>query len=118
MLDNLNKNNPFKVPENYFENFNLQIMEQLPSKSQEETKAKILPLWKKIVSLTAVAAVLIGVVIFSGLLSDNSNNENVIVSDGNYTASLSENDFYQMMEDEVVTSTYEDIMYDEIYAAK
>lgn len=46
MLDNFDKSKkPFKVPENYFENFNNRIMDQLPSK--EEPKAKIVPLWRK-----------------------------------------------------------------------
>lgn len=116
MLDNLKKSNPFKVPENYFENFNSQIMEQLPSKSQEEGKAKVIPLWKKIVPLTAVAAMLLGVVVYTGFLFDKPNSINVSANgEGSYIASVSENDLYQMMEDEIVASTYEDVMYDEMY---
>jgi len=116
MLDNLNKTNPFKVPENYFENFNTQMMEQLPLKSQGESKAKIIPLWKKIVPLTAVAAMLLGVVVYTGFLFDKPNSINVNANgEVNYIASMSENDLYQMMEDEIVASTYEDVMYDEMY---
>lgn len=116
MLDNLNKTNPFKVPENYFENFNSQIMEQLPSKKEGESKAKIIPLWKKIVPLTAVAAMLLGVVVYTGFLFDKFNGVNVNAgADTNYTASVTENELYQMMEDEITASAYEDVMYEEIY---
>lgn len=111
MLDNFDKTkNPFKVPENYFENFNREIMENLPAK---ENKAKIIPLWKKVLPWTAAAAIFCGVLFTTGVLEKSSKtdltNPNVTVSQ-NLSSSL-EDDYFLFLEDEVVKSQYKEMIY-------
>ncbi len=111
MLDNFDKTkNPFKVPENYFENFNREIMENLPPK---ENKAKIIPLWKKVLPWTAAAAIFCGVLFTTGVLEKSSKadsaNTNVNIS-SNLSSSL-EDDYFLFLEDEVVKSQYDEMVY-------
>ena len=112
MLDNFDKSKkPFKVPENYFENFNNRIMDQLPSK--EESKAKVVPLWKKVLPWTAAAAIFCGVLFTTGVLEKSSKadsaNTNVNIS-SNLSSSL-EDDYFLFLEDEVVKSQYDEMVY-------
>lgn len=108
MLDNFDKTkNPFKVPENYFENFNSSIMEKLPAK---ENKAKIVPLWKKVLPWTAAAAIFCGVLFTTGVLKkSNPADPNAAIS-SNLSSSL-EDDYYLFLEDEVVKSQYKEMVY-------
>jgi hypothetical protein len=117
MLDNFDKNkNPFKIPENYFENFNAEIMDKLPVKNIQ--KVKIVPLWKKVIPWTAVAAVFGGVLYLTGILNHTSTisdptmiaeqPESVIASG---IASSDEDDYYAFLEEEVDKAKYKDIFY-------
>lgn len=109
MLNKVDRNkNPFQVPENYFENFNTEIMSKLPEKQVE--KAKIVPLWKKVLPWTAVAAVFCGVIFSTGILKNNTSSEPA-PSVSTALASSEEEDYYLFLEDEVVKSRYRDMMY-------
>lgn len=111
MLENIDKNkNPFKVPENYFENFNTEIMSKLPTK--EEKKTKIAPLWRKIVPWTAVAAMFFGILFITGVFKqgDNTMQINSVVSSGVASNSLEE-DYFLFLEDEVADAKYREIMF-------
>lgn len=115
MLDKFdNKKSPFKVPENYFENFNAQIMEQLPTKvvpTKVSIRRRLLP-W------VAAAAVVCGVIFTIGL-GDNKTQQNIgqseedqiksSVSDASL-ASISEDDFYQFLEDKVTDAQLKEMM--------
>ncbi|MBK5721616.1 hypothetical protein JGH11_12115 [Dysgonomonas sp. Marseille-P4677] len=108
MLDSLDKKkNPFKVPENYFENFNAEIMSKLPEKQIQ--KRKIVPLWKKVVPWTAAAAVFCGVIFSTGILNKTTSDPVPVTSSA--LASSEEEDYYLFLEDEVVRSQYKEIMY-------
>lgn len=108
MLENFDKNkNPFKVPENYFENFNSSIMEKLPEK--ESKKAKIVPLWKKVLPWTAAAAIFCGVIFTTGILDKGTASDPVITN--GLTSSSLEEDYYLFVEDEVAKSQYKEMMY-------
>lgn len=118
MLDNLNKNkNPFKVPENYFQNFNAEIMDKLPAK--EDTVVKKVPLWKKVVPWTAVAAAFVGVLFLTGVLDRSvAIDPNTAVSDNDgqtsefgVTLSDDEDIYYAFLEDEVLKARYKEMMY-------
>lgn len=119
MLNNIDKKKtPFKVPENYFENFNSRIMEQLPVK--EENKAKIVPLWKKVLPWTAVAAALFGVLFSVGLFDTTEVNadkvlaeqkSNDIESVGAYSDADDEEDYYLFLQDEVRKSQFKEMFY-------
>ncbi|MDR1881754.1 MAG: hypothetical protein LBR26_03110 [Prevotella sp.] len=111
MLDNFDKKkNPFKVPENYFENFNAEIMGKLPEKQSKKTK--IVPLWKKVLSWTAAAAVFCGVIFSTGILNKKNTPSALVPAAASAIASSSdEDDYYLFLEDEVVKSRYRDMVY-------
>lgn len=117
MLEKFDKNkSPFKVPENYFENFNAGIMDKLPEKQTRERK--IVPLWKKIVPWTAVAAIFFGV-LFTTSVFEQSGITNPSAIGGEYGTMMSngiassslEDDYFLFIEDEVATAQYKEIMY-------
>lgn len=121
MLDKLNKEkSPFKVPENFFEDFNRNMMEQLPEK---EHKAKVVPLWKKVLPWTAVAAVLCGVIlnwsniqqVGQNLTADNQNQQNIEKVTNTMLASYTEEDFFLFVEDEVRNAAVQDMYLEAVY---
>lgn len=119
MLDNSTKQKDlFKVPENYFENFNARIMDELP----EKKTGKIVPLWKRVLPWTAVAAVACGVIFSVGILNQKNDAiaEHSTTKGAGYEAnknitatSTEEEDFYRFMEEEATMSSYRDIMYND-----
>lgn len=113
MLNNIEKNNPFRVPENYFQNFNEEIMNKLPEKKEQK---KVVPLWRSLGKWVAAAAVVSGIAILGNNYMENHtpeiNNfskENSIYADENL-ASV-ENDYYQFLEDEATQLVYKDAVY-------
>lgn len=117
MLNNIDKNkSPFKVPENYFENFNAKIMEQLPEK---ESKTKIVPLWRKVLPWTAVAAALLGVLFFVGVFNGDVNPGKFIAEQkkdkvetvDTYLNEDDVEDYYLFLQDEVRKSQYKEMLY-------
>jgi len=116
MLDNTSKNkNPFKVPENYFQNFNADIMDKLPAK---QPIVKKVPLWKKVVPWTAVAAAFVGILFLTGIFDRNmatdpttlaQHNEPLTFS--NMTASEAEDFYYSFLEDEVQKGQFKEMVY-------
>lgn len=110
MLDNFDKKkSPFKVPDNYFENFNAEIMGKLPEKEIE--KRKIVPLWKKVLPWTAAAAVFCGVIFSTGILNQKTTAEPEPVVASAMASSSEEEDYYLFLEDEVAKAKYRDVMY-------
>ncbi|MDR1090546.1 MAG: hypothetical protein LBL79_05665 [Prevotella sp.] len=108
MLDNFDKTkNPFKVPENYFEDFNRSIMESLPAK---ENKARIIPLWKKVLPWTTAAAIFCGVLFTIGVLEKNNTTDPKAAISPNLSSSL-EDDYFLFLEDEVIKSQYKEMVY-------
>ena len=59
-LENMNKNNPFSVPEGYFENLTNQILTNLPEKENKKKSLKLVT-WKKISSWVYLAAMITGI---------------------------------------------------------
>lgn len=118
MLEKFDKNkNPFRVPENYFESFNTEIMGKLPEKQAE--KAKIVPLWKKIVPWTAVAAVFFGILFTTGVFRQSTITDpttiagqyDTEVANGIAYSSSVEDDYFLFIEDEVASARYSELMY-------
>lgn len=80
------KENPFKVPEGYFEDFTRNLMAQLPEKEEamaeeELSELRITP-WQRIKPLLYMAAMFIGVIVcvrvvlgeYPGTVADNMGN--------------------------------------------
>ncbi|MDH6356093.1 negative regulator of sigma E activity [Dysgonomonas sp. PH5-45] len=114
-LNNINKNNPFKVPENYFEDFSKEIMSQLPEK---ETRNKVVPLWKKVVPWAAVAAMFVGIISTVGIFNNNSGLNPTSPKDATQQQAMlsetDEEDFYKYIQDEAAESIYIDALYSEV----
>ncbi|PXV63859.1 hypothetical protein CLV62_112108 [Dysgonomonas alginatilytica] len=113
MLNNIEKNNPFRVPENYFQNFNEEIMNKLPEKKEQK---KIVPLWKSVGKWVAAAAVVTGIAVLGTNYMENHspdiNNfskESYAPADENLVSL--ENDYYQFLEDEATQLVYKDAVY-------
>ncbi|MDR2955807.1 MAG: hypothetical protein LBV43_12070 [Prevotella sp.] len=114
MLDKFDKNkNPFKVPENYFENLNAEIMSKLPKEEIQEVK--IVPLWKKIVPWTAIAAAFCGILFMTGILRQQDTSSDPLTAidqtESAMTASSLEDDYYLFLEDEVSNAKYMEMLY-------
>jgi len=112
MLENKDKKNPFSVPENYFQNFHDEIMNNLPAK--EADKKKTIPLWKTVSRWTAIAAAVTGMA-FVGIHYINTNTRQSVntdpttISDGNIESV--ENDYYLFLEDEATRLAYRDALF-------
>ncbi|MFV0418750.1 MAG: hypothetical protein ACK5KT_08485 [Dysgonomonas sp.] len=118
MLEKFDKNkNPFKVPENYFESFNADIMSKLPEKKMKQVK--VVPLWRKIVPWTAVAAVFFGILFTTGVFRQSAvttsstlaGQDDAVILNGIASASSIEDDYFLFIEDEVSSAKYKEIMY-------
>jgi len=115
MLDNINNKKPFSVPDNYFDNFHKELMDKIP----QEKKSKVVPLWKKVLPWTAIAAVLSGIILTVGIptsttvpqLSNNATDEYNSFPQNDIYASFDADDFYLFLEDEVAKDAYVDVVY-------
>ncbi len=121
--------NPFKVPENYFAQFNEEIMNRLPEK--EIVVPKPVSLWDKTRPWVYLAAMFIGLYITINFLmkapeSDNlaenqaATQQTLPASSGsadNYwsTAQITEEEFYQYLEEQLIDDSYFDYMYHQYY---
>ena len=121
--------NPFKVPENYFAQFNEEIMNLLPEK--EFVAARPVPLWDKVKPWVYMAAMFIGLYVTINFLTRDRDNERMTAgqsateqtltgtsqADDNYwsTVQVTEEEFYQYLEEQMVDDGYYDYMYNQYY---
>lgn len=110
MLEKFDKQkDPFTVPENYFKDFNANIMDLLPTKEEKIPSAKIVPMWKKVIPWATIAAVFAGVVVTFGLFNTDSGQMPVgVTAAAAATEAAEEDDFYLFLEDEMADSFYSD----------
>lgn len=115
MLEDRNKENPFSVPENYFQNFNAEIMNNLPEK--EVNRKRTVPLWKTISRWTAVAAAITGLAFVGMHYLDTNTRTPVSAISTNYTPDDStdalENDYYLFLEEDATRMAYRDVLFSE-----
>lgn len=112
MLNNIDKKNPFKVPENYFQDFNADIISKLPEKAP---KKKIVPLWRSVSKWTAVAAAVVVISVIGINYAENNSTtsfEDQATLLDDKLASL-QNDYYLFLEDEANQSMYNEVFYSE-----
>lgn len=120
--------NPFKVPENYFALLNEEIMSRLPEK--EYVAPPPVTLWDKVKPWVYMAAMFIGIYITVNYLTRDTDKKqliteqsatNEIISESetvdNYwsTVNVTEEEFYQFLEEQVVEDGYYDYMYNQYY---
>lgn len=118
MLENNNKNNPFRVPENYFDNFHKEMMNKIESTGE---KAKIVPLWKKVLPWSAIAAAVCGIIFSVNIFMNSTESSDLLssstdkVQKGSDSYNLSEEDYFMMyLEDEANYDSYNDVIYTQL----
>ncbi len=116
------KENPFKIPENYFEDFTERMMSQLPDK--EFKMSEKVTMWQKVKPLVYMAAMFIGMFFTIQLFVNKSTNNNQSQStkfvdidkhlqNDKYwnTVQVSEEEFYKYLEDQLAEDGYYDYLY-------
>lgn len=72
--------NPFKVPDGYFEDFQQRLMSSLPERFPAEKTVVRIPLWRKRPFWASVAAALVGVVVLFASLRTFDRQEDAYAS--------------------------------------
>ena len=126
-LEEIDKSkNPFKVPDNYFANFNEEIMDLLPEKEFEPPVK--MTLWDRAKPWVYMAAMFIGLYFMINILTNNESSatqETVVaeqttqyaVNSGDYwsTVHVTEEEFYEYLEDQLIDDGFYDYMYENYY---
>ncbi len=121
--------NPFKVPENYFAQFNEEIMNRLPEK--EIIVPEPVSMWDRAKPWVYLAAMFVGLYITinflvktpgSGSTTEDqlANQQMLSTSPGNVesywsTVQITEEEFYQYLEEQLIDDSYFDYMYHQYY---
>jgi len=126
-LQEVNRENPFKVPENYFAQFNEEIMHHLPEK--EFVPPRKVSLWDKAKPWVYLAAMLAGLYVTINFLTRSPDEglfsfgkkaaveSSVNSPTDSYwsTVHITEEEFYQYLEDQLVSYRYYDYLYYQVY---
>lgn len=120
--------NPFKVPENYFVQFNKEIMDRLPEK--EIIDPEPVSMWDRAKPWVYLAAMFVGLYITINFLmktpTNSNTNENHLTNQQSASTSpdtdnywsaiqITEEEFYQYLEEEVIDDNYFDYIYHQYY---
>jgi hypothetical protein len=117
LLKDIDKVNPFKVPEGYFENFTNGIMSQLPIIVQE--KAIRVNLWHRARPWVYMAAMLTGVALMIRVFVGSPTQSSIkTYSSGglNLTSSADIEDFYNYYEEGLARTAYNEAFYSEDFS--
>lgn len=118
-LSEIEKRNPFTVPEDYFSRLNEHIMNFLPEK--EIIKPKKVSMWDKAKPWVYMAAMFMGIFFTIQLLTRNTTNQVATISSTQFTddywstVQITEEEFYQYLEEQLVNDGYYDYMYNQVY---
>ncbi|MFA5651194.1 MAG: hypothetical protein WC914_08665 [Proteiniphilum sp.] len=125
-LKEADKRNPFTVPENYFAQFNKEIMDRLPEK--EYVPPQTVSLWDRVKPWVYMAAMFAGLYITINFLTkdtetplSSSQDTFSAISEetpaNNYwsTVHVTEEEFYRYLEEQLVDDGYYDYMYNQLY---
>ena len=121
--------NPFKVPENYFAQFNEEIMNRLPEK--EIIVPEPVSIWDRIKPWVYLAAMFVGLYVTINFLmkaprNDNRDGNQLVTQQAfsastdnaeNYwsTVQITEEEFYQYLEEQLIDDSYFDYIYHHYY---
>jgi hypothetical protein len=105
-LEEMKRENPFKVPEGYFENFTNRIMDQLPEKGA--STPTIIPLWSRIKPWMYAAAMIAGIVLLLNIFVIAPKSKNAGL---NLTSSAEIDEFYQYYEEQLADKMYHETLY-------
>ncbi|HBK94381.1 MAG TPA: hypothetical protein DDZ69_05125 [Porphyromonadaceae bacterium] len=118
-LSEIEKRNPFTVPEDYFSRLNEHIMNFLPEK--EIIKPKKVSMWDKAKPWVYMAAMFMGIFFTIQLLTRNTTNQVAAIPSTQFTddywstVQITEEEFYQYLEEQLVNDGYYDYMYNQVY---
>ena len=121
-LVDINKEVPFKVPENYFSQFNESIMTKLPEKEVKQIEP--VTLWDKSKTWIYMAAMFFGLFFTVKVLvtsTDTLNPTHNIASTSIYQqdswddVKISEEEFFDYLETQFVDENYYDLVYNQVY---
>ena len=124
-IEDIKKSNPFRVPENYFSQFNENIMNQLPEK--EPLPERKITVWDKMKPWVYMAAMFIGLFFMIKTVTNSKSGSSEVhavssfnVANDNYwsTVKISEEEFYQYLEERIIDDGLYDYIYDEFYSVK
>ena len=117
--------NPFKVPDNYFAQFNEEIMNRLPEK--EVVVPEPISLWDRAKPWVYLAAMFIGLYIMINFLvntpvgnnkaGEQLTSQQLLSSSSDHaenywsTVQITEEEFYQYLEEQLIEESYFDFMY-------
>jgi len=117
LLEDINKDNPFKTPEGYFENFANGIMSQLPNAVQKNSVN--VNLWQRVRPWVYMAAMFAGVALMIRLFVGSPTQTGIkhYASEGlNLTSSSDIDDYYHYYEDGLAQIAYEDEFYESSFS--
>ncbi|MDL2222474.1 hypothetical protein LJB98_00060 [Bacteroidales bacterium OttesenSCG-928-M11] len=113
-LDQISRENPFKVPEGYFEGLSTQILSNLPEREEE---TKVVSLWERIKPWTYMAAMFIGIAlmvkVFVGTSPEKSSG-NIL----NLSSSADIEEFYNYYEEQSIRNEYRETIYSDSFTTE
>ena len=121
-LVDISKDVPFKVPENYFSQFNESIMAKLPEK--EVKIVEPVTLWEKSKTWIYMAAMFFGLFFTIKVLvtstdtsipTQNIASTSLSQQDSWNDVKISEEDFFNYIENQFVDENYYDLVYNQVY---
>ena len=106
-LEEIGNENPFKVPEGYFEGLSDRIMSQLPERPAESPRK--INLWTRVQPWIYMAAMLCGIALILNLM--NRSPQQIDTQGFNLMSSADMEDYYQYYEEQSTNSIYNDAFY-------
>ena len=120
-LADISKEVPFKVPENYFAQFNESIMAKLPEK--EAPVIRKITLWEKSKPFVYMAAMFLGLFFTIKILitstdpnPSNQNTASISIEEYWSDVEISEEEFFNYIETQFVDEDYYDLVYNQEYS--
>lgn len=110
-IDDIKKENPFTVPENYFAKLNEEIMSKLPEK--EVVAPKKVTMWERTRPFVYLAAMFLGLFFIIQTLTHNTNKQQ-FADEYWSNVQITEEEFHQYLEDQLIEQGYYDNMYKQI----
>ncbi|MDR1739059.1 MAG: hypothetical protein LBR66_09650 [Candidatus Symbiothrix sp.] len=107
-LGEINKTNPFKTPEGYFEGLTEQIMSQLPERA--DATPHVIPLWSKVKTWVYMAAMFSGIALMINLFThvkDTPQQQQGL----NLSSSAELEEYYQYYEQQMTQNIYHEAFY-------
>ena len=117
-LENIDKKVPFKVPENYFSQFNESLMAKLPAKQTPQVRR--ISLWEKSKPWVYMAAMFLGLFFTIQLITKDAKSpqtaSNSLQAEQSWSdVKISEDDFFDYVETQFVDEDYYDLVYNQVY---